>query len=130
MSLDAMEMRDGYLNAALWTATDPDSGEPLDRQFDVGDFDEDSAAKALSVCGAFAHANAALLEAQDLDANMDSAQAGHDLWLTRNGHGAGFWEEEWGAGAPALKAATGGLGEAYVMVGEGDSGHRYLYITD
>lgn len=23
---------------------------------------------------------------------IDWAQAGHDLWLTRNGHGAGFWD--------------------------------------
>ena len=22
----------------------------------------------------------------------DPAQVGHDLWLTRNGHGAGFWD--------------------------------------
>lgn len=21
--------------------------------------------------------------------------AGHDLWLTRNGHGAGFWDGDW-----------------------------------
>lgn len=23
------------------------------------------------------------------------AQAGHDFWLTRNGHGAGFWDGDW-----------------------------------
>lgn len=23
---------------------------------------------------------------------FDPAQVGHDLWLTRNGHGAGFWD--------------------------------------
>lgn len=23
---------------------------------------------------------------------FDPAQMGHDLWLTRNGHGAGFWD--------------------------------------
>ena len=22
-------------------------------------------------------------------------QAGHDFWLTRNGHGAGFWDGDW-----------------------------------
>ena len=25
------------------------------------------------------------------------AQAGHDFWLTRNGHGAGFWDGDWDA---------------------------------
>ena len=24
-----------------------------------------------------------------------AAQAGHDFWLTRNGHGAGFWDGDW-----------------------------------
>ncbi len=22
-------------------------------------------------------------------------QAGHDFWLTRNGHGCGFWDGDW-----------------------------------
>ena len=25
------------------------------------------------------------------------AAAGHDFWLTRNGHGAGFWDGDWPA---------------------------------
>lgn len=25
----------------------------------------------------------------------DPGRAGHDLWLTRNGHGAGFWDGYW-----------------------------------
>lgn len=32
---------------------------------------------------------------QELDvpeAQVDWARAGHDLWLTRNGHGTGFWD--------------------------------------
>ncbi len=24
--------------------------------------------------------------------DIDDSQAGHDFWLTRNGHGAGFWD--------------------------------------
>lgn len=24
--------------------------------------------------------------------DLDAAQLGHDLWLTRNGHGTGFWD--------------------------------------
>lgn len=26
--------------------------------------------------------------------HIDWRQAGHDLWLTRNGHGAGFWDRD------------------------------------
>ena len=28
-------------------------------------------------------------------AKMTPEQAGHDFWLTRNGHGAGFWDDDW-----------------------------------
>jgi hypothetical protein len=32
--------------------------------------------------------------------NLDPAQLGHDLWLTRNGHGAGFWDRPAGTYSP------------------------------
>ena len=28
-------------------------------------------------------------------ASMTPEQAGHDFWLTREGHGAGFWDGDW-----------------------------------
>ncbi len=27
--------------------------------------------------------------------DMNPERAGHDFWLTRNGHGAGFWDGDW-----------------------------------
>lgn len=33
-----------------------------------------------------------------------SRQAGIDFWLTRNGHGAGFWNGDWGADGDRLTA--------------------------
>jgi hypothetical protein len=29
------------------------------------------------------------------DGSTIEEQAGHDFWLTRNGHGAGFWDGDW-----------------------------------
>lgn len=29
-----------------------------------------------------------------VDVTLDWSQVGHDLWLTRNGHGTGFWDRE------------------------------------
>jgi len=34
------------------------------------------------------------------------AQAGHDFWLTRNGHGAGFWDGDWPETGDALTEAS------------------------
>lgn len=46
------------------------------------------------------------------------AQAGYDFWLTRNGHGAGFWESEWGKPGAILDKAAKAFGEADLYVGD------------
>jgi hypothetical protein len=51
----------------------------------------------------------------------DPAQLGHDLWLTRNGHGAGFWDrpEIYGAeNARILTLMARAMGEHYAHFGE------------
>lgn len=32
----------------------------------------------------------------EMHARMEPSQVGHDFWLTRNGHGAGFWDRGYG----------------------------------
>jgi phage-related protein len=76
-------------------------------------------AEADRICGAFYLANADDLE------GADPRQAGHDLWLTRNGHGAGFWDGGWPDEAgERLADAARELGESSVYVG--DDGWQYL----
>lgn len=36
------------------------------------------------------------MEANWDDIKDDFGQAGHDFWLTRNRHGSGFWDGDWG----------------------------------
>lgn len=51
----------------------------------------------------------------------DPAQVGHDLWLTRNGHGAGFWDrpEIYGAdNARTLTLMARAMGEHYAEFDE------------
>ena len=46
--------------------------------------------------------------------------AGHDFWLTRNGHGAGFWDGDWTLHGDALTTASEAAGSLGVY--EGDDG--------
>lgn len=50
------------------------------------------------------------------DRSLDRAEAweyaGHDFWLTRNGHGAGFWDRGMGALGDRLTAACKPYGSA------------------
>jgi hypothetical protein len=55
----------------------------------------------------------------DLD-TIDAEQAGHDFWLTRCGHGAGFWDRGLGELGDRLTAMAQPYGEIYLYVGDDD----------
>ncbi len=81
---------DSYLDAALWSSTD-EYGEPLDRAYDRGDFSEEALNSARVDLETFlARADDALNGAYSSTRAWTFADIGHDFWLTRNRHGAGF----------------------------------------
>ena len=76
-----------YIDTLLWCSTD-DVGEPLDKNFSPSDIPLDVAKIIVRDCRKF------WTEAND-DIFGDASQAGHDFALTRNWHGAGFWDADW-----------------------------------
>lgn len=115
-----------YIEAALFTSTDnsdESGGEPLDRNYTADDIAESSRQAITKDCVAFMTANRQDLES---DEALGAEQAGHDFWLTRNGHGAGFWDGDWPtAMGKRLTASAKKFGEMDMYVG--DDGK--LYIT-
>lgn len=123
----------GYIEAAIWTGTDESDetgGRPLDERFGFSDVALESLEKALAECRAFQEENTADLEVfRELcprpDGDTPNAYAGHDFWLTRNGHGVGFWDrglpEEVGE---RLTEASHKAGERYIYIG--NDGHLYI----
>ena len=84
-----------YLEAILFAETDnadDSGGEPLDRNYDLYDFDSDSLEKAIEDCRRFQVENAADLALYNHPQWSAAELGGHDFWLTRNGHGCGFWD--------------------------------------
>lgn len=77
-----------YMEAALWSSTD-DDGTPLDRDYSTADLSDETQAKMYADCAKFQELAGDLLDEVSL------SQAGHDFWLTRNGHGAGFWDGDY-----------------------------------
>lgn len=77
-----------YLYCALWSSMN-DNGEPLDKNYDICDFDHDSLEKLKAHALKFFTDNIKLINSAE---NYSYDQAGHDLWLTENGHGSGFWD--------------------------------------
>lgn len=106
-----------YIEAALWSTTDEsreDGGDCLDLNYVKDDIDPAGRAQIWSECRHF-------LEAMRPYINGCVAQAGHDFWLTRNGHGAGFWDrpELYGKkNAEILTACCKAVGPRDLVVGD------------
>jgi len=96
------EFIDAYLEAALWASSTGDDEKPLDDQgFTIHDFTQKAIKEAIKDANEFIRKNR-----EDLEAVGDPSQHGHDFWLTRNHHGAGFWDRGYGeVGERLTKAA-------------------------
>jgi len=115
VKLDAFEQ--AFLTCALWSSTDESDesgGEPLDANYEIGDFEEAALRRLLRDCRDFRETNSELLAQAG-----DDAQNGHDFWLTRNGHGAGFWDRGYGNVGDALTLACKAYGSVDLVVSEG-----------
>jgi hypothetical protein len=104
-----------YIEAALWSSTDnsDDSGcRPLDDNYSIEDIAHETLASILEDCKAFQEDHA-----QDIGGNVE--QAGHDFWLTRNHHGAGFWDGNWQVEVGArLTDASHAFGSVDLYIGD------------
>ena len=106
-----------YIEAALWSShdeSDESGGEPMDANYGVEDIAEETIDKMAEDCAKFQRENEADIDGKD-------SQAGHDFWLTRNGHGVGFWDREeiWGVeGAARLTKACEAFGSFDLYIGD------------
>lgn len=82
------EVLDNYMIAALWSSTDMDTDEPLDANYSVSDIAPATRERMYKDVKMFIEDNYDAIEAS----GSTDEQLGHDLWLTRNGHGAGFFD--------------------------------------
>lgn len=107
-----------YIECALWSSTD-DNDSPLDSRFTWADLSNETLAGMVADCAKFQADNAADLQGESI------SHAGHDFWLTRNGHGAGFWDGDYDdEKGKRLTDASHAFGERNLYVG--DDGKLYI----
>lgn len=103
---DIADMVHGYTECALWSSTtdDPDyegepennpGGHPLDADHSTSDIAPETLKGMLDDCMRFVEHNAMTLAAIAMVQDIDWSLLGHDFWLSRNGHGAGFGDGDW-----------------------------------
>lgn len=120
------EFTRAYIACALWSSNDESNesgGEPLDANYDIDDLAPETLKTIEEDCQNFQNTYKCLLEEAyrlyfSPGGYAPAEQAGHDFWLTRNGHGAGFWDR--------------GLGDVGDKLSEAArlEGSRDLYVAD
>lgn len=121
-----------YIEAAFFSTTDESDetgGDYLDNNYDFNDLDSETLQAMFDDCRRFQEENAADLEAANEYITYEwgaYAQAGHDFWLTRNGHGCGFWDGDWPNDmGDRLTIAAEAHGQFYLYVGDDGKIYRY-----
>jgi hypothetical protein len=116
----------GYLTAAFWTN---DEHAPSGCDYSQTDrpeamferLSQDELLKACRDCRHFQDQQAGHLRI----GGLSDFKAGTDFWLTRNGHGAGFWDGDWPeTQGEALTEASKAFGEVDLYAG--DDGQLYF----
>jgi hypothetical protein len=105
-----------FIECALWSTTD-ESDQALDEKCDIDDLSPELVERLRADCNSFLYRCWFYFENEGKQ-HTPYTQAGHDFWLTRCGHGAGFWDGDW----PTYGGMLTKLSESY--------GNVDLYIGD
>ena len=114
------DMVTGYLECAIWADLHDAEGNSIDDK-GVADCTAIFIQSATNDCENFKELAKDLIPSY-LE-TFDESQMGHDFWLTRNGHGAGFWDRGLGELGKKLTniAKTFGSCDLYIYnAGNGD----------
>jgi hypothetical protein len=107
------EALQAYAECAVWSSTDPETCEPLDDAYGTEDITPEGFESMSMDLEAFIQAN--WFDCVAYCRKRSAGDLGHDFWLTRNRHGAGFWDRGLGALGDRLTAAAHPFGESYLM---------------
>jgi len=102
-----------YAECALWSSTG-DDGQPLDTNYCLTDISDETWEVFRRDCNTFLSLAGGEILSQS---GLTLQEVGHDLWLTRNGHGSGFWDR-----------GLGQTGEHLTVLTKAAFGEQTLYI--
>jgi hypothetical protein len=113
----------GYMDCMEWCNEDKEEFEDWGGEWDWGSWDN-----IRGECADFVASNQEDLEEYapkmyHVQERCGYACAGHDFYLTRNGHGAGFWDRGLGELGDRLTKAAGAYGETFEYVGDDRKGY-------
>lgn len=136
-SLDLDSFTDAYLEAMLWSSSvgleENDDTSFRDGGYTAAQLAPETLERIRADCALFQKHCGAVLDSDALLRQSEHdvlEMAGHDFWLTRNGHGSGFWDTgRWRSPIGDLLDKTSkAFGETDLYLG--DDGRLYLMGGD
>ena len=99
-------MLNEFLTTALWSSLDYEEGNecsnpPLDDKYCLNDIDQEFKDLSQKIIDDFMNKASHLFTENELE----NSPIGHDLWLTIEHHGAGFWDGDYKNGEELTKIA-------------------------
>lgn len=122
-----------YIEVALWSSTDSD-GTPLDNsKYADTELGQGTLARFKEDCRRFETAYQKLTSGLDdsvlrsfPQSDHDGDRIAHDFWLTRNRHGAGFWDGDYPEPiATQLTDLAHSFGECDLYIGDDNQIHVF-----
>ncbi len=115
-----------YIGAALWsTCMSGENDKPLESEYSTEDFAPETLAEMRADCQRFQNENGQQINLFRTVGDNTDSQAGYDFWLTRNRHGAGFWDGGWEKDVGLkLTNAAHAFGEYELYIGDDGQIHH------
>lgn len=110
-----------YIETMFWSSIDDDTGEPMDALYSLEDIAPETLDRIIKDCEDFQNDTIY----KELTNDFNDVCLGHDFWLTRNRHGAGFWDGDYPKKVGNyLTDRAHSFGE--IVLYRGDDGKLYL----
>lgn len=117
----------GAVEALLWTecvdSSDGDDSNFLDHNYETADIALADRSTLRHLIDMFLEDNKDSISEFLEVTGLNYSQIGHDLILTANGHGAGYWDRGAGEAGERLTEASGALGSINLELGDDDQIH-------
>lgn len=127
---DAEKVLPAYIRCALWSSmdeSDESGGKPMDANYGPDNLADETLSTMRDEVEDFLQLiereRPGVSEAMARTLWADPGQVGHDFWLTRNGHGTGFWDRYYSDGPEAelgdfLSKWARSYGEVCLYIGD------------
>ena len=114
-----------YIECALWSSSDTDPGTgkmvDLDSEYSIDDIPDHDLQLMIDDCLQFQNENYETMLELPEPANPEYNSieyCGHDFWLSRNGHGTGFFDRGYEDLGNKLQSAAESFGEVNLLIAD------------